>query len=594
VPDAGRATAARFLAIALPVAIAALVLWPVLGTGLYGDDASDANLNGAIAFRQKPWNAFALSMIASWVHDNGRFFPAYVFEKFAVFHVLTDVEAYKLFLLALTIADLLVFLLFVRALAGTALASLATLIAALSLQMRGYHDALYAYNGMVQIMFLVLIASLWCWRANLLGRGRAFGIAALALYVLNALTYEFSYLFFPLYAAIAPRGGRGSALRAALPFAAITLAFAIVSAVLRRRATLLGAGSAYAFGPDPAQYALTLARQLAAALPLSYFLWNPSRIFPPPAHAFDESATYHVSGFVAGMVALGAFIVLQRFARERRTAPSGDRRLMLSLLGAGLWVLPGVLMSLSVKYQRELQWGIGYLPVTIECFGFALVATLAVGALLEAVAPRWRVAVLVVLAAAFGLTAAVTRADNQRLALELAPWRESRDVVAAAMRVGIASRIPTGATLFVESNLPWLCFADDGCPDYLDGRYFVYETARKWLDLRPWRAPSAPTGGPDYLLQYARNGPLAFAGTVPLRSRGPMLVYVESLIEPPCDPAYSAETSGAEGLRIRTLAGDRRRWALLRVSPGPGTSSLRAGWTYRLRNACAEGPVTAP
>lgn len=585
--------AARCLAIALPLGVAAIVLWPVLATGFYGDDASDANLNGALAFRRRSWPALAASMIASWVHDNGRYFPAYVFEKFAIFHVLTDVEAYKALLLLLTLADLLAFLLIVRALAGPAFASLATLIAALSLQMRGYHDALYAYNGMVQVMFLVLIASLWCWRAYLLGRGRTFGIAALVLYLLNAFTYEFSYLFFPLYAAIAPRAERGwAALRAALPFAAITVAFAIVSAVLRSHATLLASGSPYAFGLDPAQYGLTLARQLAAALPLSYFLWNPSRIFPPPAHAFDPSATYHVSALVAGALAVGAFVVLERFALTRRALPPVSERRRLLLLGAGLWLLPAVLLSASVKYQRELQWGIGYLPVLIEYFGFALIATLAVGALLDAAGPsRRRALTLVVLAGAFGMTGALTLADNRRLALELAPWRASRDVVAAAFRAGIAGPIPTGATLFVESNLPWVCFADDGCPDYLDARYFVYDNAVKWLDVRPWRAASKLTGGPDYLLHYAAAGTLAFVAALPLRSRDSILVYVESVAAPHCDPAYSGETGGPDGLRVATLAGDRRRSALLQGSPRAGLR-LPAGGAYRMRTGCGELRLT--
>lgn len=557
---------------------------------------------------------YALSNVASWVHDNGRYFPAYAFEKFAVFHVLTDVVAYKALLLALTLACLLAFLFFVRAIAGTAFASLATLIAALSMQMRGYHDALYSYSGMVQVMFLVLIASLWCWRHYLLGRGRAFALAAIALYLLNAFTYEFSYLFFALYAFVVVPARRGPALRSILPFAAITVVFVAVSAVLRSHATLLGPESAYAFGTDPRQYALALARQLAAALPLSYFLWNPSGIFPPPAHVFDRSATYQVSVVVAAIVGLVAFLVLERLARERAAiAAEGLTRALLERLarepgsiesegltrqlrslGAGLWLLPAVLMSASVKYQRELAWGTGYLPVLIECFGVGLAGALAAKALFERLGGRRsRIVSLAVLAAAFGLAGAMTLADNRRLALELAPWRESRAVVAAALRAGIAGPIPTGAVLFVESNLPWVCYAVDGCPDYLDARYFVYDNALRWLDLRRWAAKPALTGGPDYLLRYGATDRLAFAAAMPLRSRDLILVYVESVGRPGCDPAYSGDSGGPGGLRVATLGGDRRRWALLRLYPGSGPL-FPAGKTYRMRTGCGEAPLAVP
>src|SRR5580698_5829540 len=164
-PAAG--TTSRFAKVALVVVVAALMLSPVLATGFYGDDASDANLNGALALHHTSLLQAALGTALLWIEANGRLFPLYVIEKYAIFHLLPGVVGYKLFLCGLTLLTILGFLLLIGSLAGFDLAALVALFVALSLQMRGYHDALYSYNGMIQIMLLVLFASLWCWRAFL-------------------------------------------------------------------------------------------------------------------------------------------------------------------------------------------------------------------------------------------------------------------------------------------------------------------------------------------------------------------------------------------------------------------------------------------
>ncbi len=39
------------------------------------------------------------------------------------------------------------------------------------------------------------------------------------------------------------------------------------------------------------------------------------------------------------------------------------------LLGIALFLLPGLVVSLATKYQRELKWGLGYLPTYMSAFG---------------------------------------------------------------------------------------------------------------------------------------------------------------------------------------------------------------------------------
>jgi len=518
-PVAG--TTSRLARGVLALVAAALILAPVLATGFYGDDASDANLNGALALRHASVLQATMATAALWVEANGRLFPAYVAEKYAVFHLLPGVVAYKLFLYLLTLATIGVFMAFLRRIGAGGLAALAGFFVALGLQMRGYHDALYAYNGMIQIMLIVLFASLWCWRVFLERGGAGWAIAAVALYAGNCLTYEFSYLFFPLYALVSPATTPRALLRAAGPFAAITALAAVTAALLRAHAAI-APSSAYSIGPSPLDYATTLLKQLAAALPLSYYAWNPSGIFPAPPHLFDGFGRYAFDWWAALFCAVVAYVLVRAVAEDEAAGRHWPLRRLL-WLGVGLWLLPAPLVALSVKYQRELQWGIGYLPVLIEAFGAALVLTVATAALLRAVVPRTRVAAVAALALLCGFAGAITLADNQRLARELLPWRVSRAVVGAALERGVIAAEPDGTTVGVGGDLPWLCLAETGCPDDLDSGYFVYAKAAKQLRLTTLGAADA-----TWALRYGTTPRVAWVATARRDGTGGAL-YLEAL-----------------------------------------------------------------
>ena len=542
----------------VPVAVAAYVAFPATATGLYGDDASDANLNGFLAERGESLLSAAWATSALWVRANGRLFPVYVLEKYAVFHWLADVTAYKWFLFALTVATVAAFVWFTGVLAGGAFAAVAGTIAAVSLQMRGYHDALYSYNGMVQIMLLVLIASLWCWRSYLLSGSRALGALALALYALNGLTYEFSYLFFPLYACVAPARGARGVFAALWPPAAVGTCLIAVALGLRAHATI-APGTAYAVGREPAGYALAFARQATAALPLSYFAWNPSRIFPPLGNAFARTASYALNPVGLVLLAAAAVAVLLPYVR-RGPVPAGRDALRLAGLGAGLWLLPGALVAASAKYQRELEWGIGYLPVLISVFGVAILGALLLGAAAGAARRGGAGVWLVVLAgAAIGLAGALTRADNERVALELRPWLIGRAAVAAALNRGAFGAVPDGAAVTVSGPLPWLCLGQDGCPDDLDGRYFVFAHAGKRVELGP--APGRP-------------------GAVRLRYGAAKTVLAVVVADGPDGASRVYLAAAGPGCTAPALAGSRRLaagpgWTLSSVGPAvAGAASL--------------------
>jgi hypothetical protein len=454
--------------------------------GWYADDAQFSYLSSALEARHETlWHAIVAAN-QLWIEANGRLYPLAIAEKYALFDVLRDPVAYKAVLIGLTLACIAAFAGLVRAVADATTALLAACIVAATLPLRAYHDANLAYDGMLQVVFLSLTASLAAWRAAALGRNPWAALLAIALYAANCLTYEIAYLFFPLYACVVrPARAWPRAILGTWPFVAITLGLGGTSIWLRSRVHL-DPTSDYSLGLQAGAYATTFAKQLLAGVPLTYEFFDPQRLFPSlqkiallnaGPYAFRIPAAL---AFVAILVVLARFGGIARTANERPARQLGSALLGAALLGAGLAVLPVPLIAASAKYQRELAWGWGYLPAFVQAFGVALLLAVLVRALLvRAVRMPLAVAALALFVAA-DLTAGSNAIVGEALGTETA----SRGVVERAFARGLGRDVPPGATI-VLPNLPWVC-EEPLCPDGLRPGFLLYGlTGKRYTTVAP-------------------------------------------------------------------------------------------------------------
>ena len=223
----------------IPIALAVLAAWivaPALGSGWHGDDAFYSGLPGALASGRTTLLGAMAHSAALW-SGNGRWYPGLIAEKYTVFALFTDRLAYKLLLLALTLLALELFRRLVLACADRPTANAAAFCALLCLQLRGYHDPLLGYNGMIQVVAILTFLSLLALHRALVKRDGLAGALALAAYVGAASTYEIAYLFGVLHALVAARArGWRVGLLAAAPFCAIGAALASYALVARAHA----------------------------------------------------------------------------------------------------------------------------------------------------------------------------------------------------------------------------------------------------------------------------------------------------------------------------------------------------------------------
>jgi hypothetical protein len=94
--------------------------------------------------------------------------------------------------------------------------------------------------------------------------------------------------------------------------------------------------------------------------------------------------------------------------------------------GLALWIVPALPIALSAKYQQQLHFGLGYLPVFLEYFGAGIVLATV---LTKVSGTRAHVLALGLTVAAFPAVALATFASNREVAIDASgPYLASRDV----------------------------------------------------------------------------------------------------------------------------------------------------------------------
>ncbi len=449
------------------VAVAALgfvVIAPALWSGWLGDDAFYSVLDGILgADHLSLWHAIGHSFDL-WFFSEGRFYPGLILEKYLVFYVFTNLLAYKLLLVTATLATVEMFRRCVAAYATRGLANLAALIAVTLFAERGYHDSIISYNAMPQFVAILVLGSLLAFRRVLDGGATSPRVLSAVLYAVAALTYEDAYALCLLYPIVAAAKGRScrEALRQSWPYLAVAGALALFS-LAARAVVRVPPGSLYAFNTAPVPLLRTLGEQILAAFPLSYYFFDPSRIYSHKGlHDFYNNAPVQPAIFVA-------FALAAAYALDQAVRDGGDLR-GPAAVGVAVLLLAAAPIAVIVKYQHELSPGLGYLPVLYEAFGLALALAALALSTARRIERRWYILVWV---AGIAIVGTMTQAANVRLVREDQAARDARAALESQLDSGLLSRAPADAFITFAAPQDWIAYDGQG-PDGISTRGLFY------------------------------------------------------------------------------------------------------------------------
>ncbi len=361
--------------LALALLLVFIVLQPVLTGGFNWDDAFFSVKAQVMRLRGESVFARVWDEITEYM-TLGRLNPFATFH-YPVFYFIPNAFVYKIFLLFLTLADCYLFYRFLYEWQNDERLALGGIAAVcLCFQLRLYHDPLNSYYGLMQVLFMELMLALFFFLKFLRSGRSAPRLLALLFFVIGLMSYE---MFFPLTAlflllALAERKRLGNALKACLPqILAALLLFALSMFLRMRNITAETAYAGTTFGLDLPTILRTFVYQVTAAFPLSYRLaYYDAGLFGvliPWGELFNTSLAQFLQGIRwQDLLAVCAMAAVLRGASAQK--PRFSR--MTLCFGLLLWLLPGLVISMSAKYQNELVPGLAYIPVYFSYFGAAL------------------------------------------------------------------------------------------------------------------------------------------------------------------------------------------------------------------------------
>lgn len=472
-PERGRrrfrvAVARPWVAACVCLILAAHLLWPVLRTPFAGDDIQGSQIRAHVETTGEGLLDVIQRVNGTWAAAEGRFFPVAVVEGVLLHWATPDRDVYKALQVAVPLVLILLAGLFVALLTRDRWTGVLTMAVLVPLhQLRRWHDPLTQFSlqqpSVAAKIILSLALIVLAMRASSTRRFVISVGAAAALWVLAVLNYEITYplTIVPLALILAERNVRRSRKWASLLLITVPT-LVLLTHVIQLRADAPPVKSpAYTTRLDAAEVVPALGKQLSGTLPLSYPVLSGGDV-PAASDALNA----------AGSRTLGAGVALAVvFYLAARRSKIMDLRTALTLTGIGLaWLcLPAMVVSTSVRWQEELDWGAAYIPVYQQGLGLAILATGALG-LVRATTPfaRWTrgaTAVLLAAAAVVGLTLPPTRVISDWVADGWRGMRHSRDVFDAAGRDGffdvlagktVLSPHADGVYWFNGSYVEWL------------------------------------------------------------------------------------------------------------------------------------------
>ncbi len=427
--------------------VALLVLRPFYSNGFWFDDSLNSQMRSMLHRFDTSLLDFSMQVTAVWIRNAGRLLLGWIniYSMFYVFHEPRWLRGLSMVFLLCHVALFAWVLMQLKA--SLRFIGLACLVLIGLFQIRGNHDPVAAYAGFYQtlgIQFMGAVALLLHWRRT----HRAWLLVCSSLIIVWSLTYyEINLVYYPFALLIVWMETRGAERRASLTTLLIPfLAFLSVALWVKKHASAIYPGANIGSLDG---FPMAFLRQLHSTLPGSFYATLGKGDLAPAdlvIQAMHSRSSWTV-------LLLGAIVI---FAMLRKTEPIRDIDPMIWPFALNLLITPAFLIAMSARYQTEIAWGQGYLPVYYQYFGMAVLLT----ALLIVVAQRStlsRIALPCLLGTYLALNLQMNIHMKQQLDLT---FREPVESLKRDLRNGLLDAVQNGdvvtfksAPIFVNGNV---------------------------------------------------------------------------------------------------------------------------------------------
>ena len=585
--------------------LTAFCLSPALGTGYWAEDIYySAMIPANPILKRTTWFADTLESVKHSMLV-GRFYPITPLITGIVFILFRNVVAYKAYIIAVTLIDVALFHALVRRLTGRkGFAALAAATTVALFQFRLTVDPILAYYGQIEWVIAAFFVSLISLRRYLeAGRYRWLALSVLS-YLFCTLAYEMTYTLvaIPVFLIAQARPGWRAGALLARPYLAAAGGCAGMTVLIR----WLHPSANYVHQTDfhLASALGSLASQVSAGLPLSYYCGDPLSLFSRqrrPEQWIDWLLQPGVIGvFIAAMALSFRNLRKARRSSSRNLGPMDDP----TLIGLGLLlaVCPAILTAISPYHRMYLSFGVGWIGVMVQYYGVGLLLALGLWHLVAGTAGGGPFARGKCMAASLVLAAvlAITFRANIEVATALnappgsprfrtfvanhgASWHLHRMNLVAALDAGVLDEVPPDSRVQLANLYPYW-------HDSLYGQFFYTKQTGKRIETFPAElpsrlAPDAPLFRVRDALRDRKTGlvvvtPAAYAptspGAAPIRGHGRVFIRHPSLrpdrggIPPLLLVGQSLPGAGSKDSVVHQVFRVGEELPLLQLGPGWG------------------------
>jgi hypothetical protein len=195
-------------------------------------------------------------------------------------------------------------------------------------------------------------------------------------------------------------------------------------------------GSAFSFSSN---IGIAYLKQLTSSLPLISYSFITHNLFPTGS-LFIEM----LSSYFAWLIFIFSFVIFIFFGKFKSSVAKIRKEAFI--ISLGMFMLPAIFPAISLRYQNEVGWGAGTLPVYYQNFGFAFFGAYAISSIPKAGVFRIVLPILmsVYLATNFTINLGMVKVIDKL-------WREPRDIFAFQAQSGLFSQVQDGDIIHVKN-----------------------------------------------------------------------------------------------------------------------------------------------
>ncbi len=435
----------------LAVALLLICLLPILRTGYLSDDVMNYQFRDSnTAAQSKSTIELCIPYVKEWMLS-GRFTPVVFWWNEFTFRYFTPLVVYKAFMVFMNLLAIGVFIWYLRS-AGFKINRAIWLIFLCSLiQFRlQYHDAYTSLNGMYQLIALLVFGGLGLCHLYVTKRKLLYLIGSLVCYTTVLLVTELGALLLLLLpiSLWAFKTPIRTIVKTVVWFLPVTLVYGGYIVYLKKHIPAdHNAYTGLVANLQPEAMFRVAVAQIGSVLPLTN-LTGRNAIPLVLLSRLNNPVNVLALAFI---VVLAAAVYYFYNKEQQKESPTHNYRPYL--LAMAIAILPAMFLTPSVKYQEEIKFGAGYLPVFLQNFGMATLLTLVFHGIASKVKLRpLAVALYSFLSAAIGVNYLFNAAliDHRQYTFA-APMQFCYD----SIKGGIAKSCPDNSIIITGSNFFW-------------------------------------------------------------------------------------------------------------------------------------------